>query len=594
MEGPLQHCRPWSDTCPDVSFARTPMREILVVSLFILVFSAFTVHSQSTASRNLTQDREDAFRIEMGSSFAASKGRNPNLRDRGIAAFGASRATSDYLEALNMIRSEYVDGNDLDPDAITSSVIDGMLRTLDPHSNYYGAADYSDLLTEQRSEYFGIGASIANIRIGSRIATFVTSTHKGSPASKGGLRFGDRILFVDGEKIEGDSALYVRDRIRGPVGSPVRITIRRPGSPRPLRLSLKRERIDLPTISDAYLISESVGFIKLSGGFNYTTAEELAASISVLRKNGMRSLILDLRDNPGGILEQSVKVASAFLPYGSTILVQKGRISSENRKWISRNRHPIKIPLILLVNEESASASEIVAGALQDHDRALIVGERTFGKGLVQSVIDLPFGAGLTLTTAKYYTPSGRLIQRDYTNVGRYDYFRHKFSNTTPQPRFKISRTASGRPVRGGDGIRPDMTVAPSGITDFQERLSDPIFLFSRELAAGRILSGDPRLRFMPRVYRKASTVRRSVNDRAIVRAFISYARHRLKIGLHEKTFLSERKFIDRRIRFNMLTAFYGPVMASRAEDQFDPQLRAAVSKMPEARILEGLPAPRR
>jgi carboxyl-terminal processing protease len=264
----------------------------------------------------------------------------------------------------------------------------------------------------------------------------------------------------------------------------VRLTIERADTKRIETVELKRSRVPQPSLPDAYLLRAGVGYIDLTEGFNYTTAEELKAALKELHAQGMKSLILDLRGNPGGILDQAVKVTEKFLPAGSQIVTQRGRFRIDNRTWNSADKNAETMPLVVLVNEQSASASEIVAGALQDYDRAIIVGEKTFGKGLVQSVINLPYGSGLTLTTARYFTPSGRSIQRDYENSGLYEYFNHKTSLSEQEKNKPLARTVTGRKVFGGDGILPDETVKTAKLTATEISLLDPIFFLQRRWRA--------------------------------------------------------------------------------------------------------------
>ena len=394
--------------------------------------------------------------------------------------------TKDFVEALDIIKKYHVAGKTVNYQELTKSSISSMLRTLDPHSNYFDENEYAELLEDQRSEYFGIGSTIANYRENSNYETFVISTFPDSPAARAGLRFGDKFIAVDGVKVSGKNSAYVRDLVRGKRGTTVRLTLERFDTRKIETIELKRNRVPSPSIPDAYLLRQNIGYIDLSEGFNYTTVDEFNAVLSELKSQGMTSLILDLRDNPGGVLEQSVRLAEKFIPRGQTIVSQRGRFAIDNRVWKSENRNPEIFPLVVLVNENSASASEIVAGALQDYDRALIVGENTFGKGLVQSVINLPYNSGLTLTTARYYTPSGRSIQRDYQNGSLYDYYIHKNQSLTDDKLGKPAKTITGRTIYGGNGITPDEVEKSVQFNRDELELLDPIFLFSREIVAGR------------------------------------------------------------------------------------------------------------
>lgn len=410
---------------------------------------------------------------------------------------GATAATAaverDFNEALRMIEEQYVDGKKLNYNDVYKSSIIGMLRSLDPHSNYYDRDEFDELKTDQRSEYFGIGASIQSYIRGDQVDTYITATFDSSPAGRAGLRYGDRIVEVDGVKMTGKTSLEVRDKIRGPRGSTVHLTLERAADNRVEKIDIVRDAVPQPSIPDAYILKPGVGYIDMTRGFNYTTTDELLDAIDRLHARGMTSLVLDLRNNPGGFLEQAIHVAEVFLQHGQLILTQKGRNGFRDNTYRSQNNAPDKTPLVILINENTASASEIVAGAMQDHDRAVIVGQTSFGKGLVQSIIPLEFGAGLTLTSAKYFTPSGRLIQRDYSNGGFYDYYTHgggvarQPGNSSIKPDGPETKTDTGRPVYGGGGISPDESVKPRTVNLTQRRLLSPTFSFTRELVNGRV-----------------------------------------------------------------------------------------------------------
>ncbi|MCO6510362.1 MAG: S41 family peptidase [Aridibacter famidurans] len=561
------------------------MRKALFLFLLLPVALSASVRAQEGSAERTTGEEVEPFRISRGQSFAASPG-GEGGRTKGAPAFTATQALVDYREALELVLANHVSGAEADSARLTKSAIESMLLTLDPHSNYFDPSEYAELLSDQHSEYFGIGASIASFGKEGSLATYIVSTFEGSPAHRSGLRFGDRIVAIDGKDVSGRDSLVVRNLVRGPVGSDVAVSIERAGADSPITVKLKRTRVPQPSIPDFYMINGTVGYVDLSAGFNYTTNEELDVALRELSRKGMRSLVLDLRDNTGGILEQAVHVAGKFLPKGTKILSQKGRLSFDNREWNSRNRTALSLPLIVLVNEETASASEIVAGALQDHDRALIVGDRTFGKGLVQSVIDLPYGAGLTLTTAKYYTPSGRLIQRDYSNVGLYDYYNHKTILTEGQEQKYLKKTAGGRPVFGGDGIRPDEVVKSEPLNAERSALLDPIFLFSRELAAG-YLPGLAAYKIVAQVhYTGAGSDREFEIGPDVFKAFREYAAAFGDPNLSDSVLEREAEFISERLRFNLYSAAYGNVVANRVLNSGDPQLLKALDLFPKARQL--------
>jgi carboxyl-terminal processing protease len=499
----------------------------------------------------------------------------------------------DFDDALRLIEENYVEGKKLDYNAAYKSSIIGMLRSLDPHSNFYDREEYEELKTDQRSEYFGIGASIQNYLLGEQPDTFITATFEHSPASRARLRFGDRIVAVDGVTMTGKSSLDVRDKIRGPRGSVVKITVERAADKRVETVELTRDAVPQPSIPDAYMLRPGVGYIDMTRGFNYSTTEELRDALQALHARGASSLILDLRNNPGGFLDQAIHVAEVFLPYGQLILTQKGRNGLRDNTYESENRSPDPIPLVILVNENTASASEIVAGAMQDHDRALIVGQTSFGKGLVQSIIPLYYGTGLTLTSAKYYTPSGRLIQRDYSDGGLYDYYTHggskrldgKQDDTRPVGPEK--KTDTGRTVYGGGGIAPDESVKPRTFSVAQRRLLSPLFAFARELVNERV-AGLPAYH-VPGNIAYGHELRPSdfpVSE-AVFKAFKEFV-------AGDSTFRSlaplidhNRSFVELQLRFNIITAAYGRVAAERVPiTTDDQQIARAVAVLPQARDL--------
>ena len=529
----------------------------------------------------------DPFRIGNGTSFSASipPKTNGKIRKNGTSS---EAIINDLRLAINIIEKFHVGAEKPSRKALIKTSISSMLRILDPHSNYYDAKEYSELLSDQRSEYFGIGATIVNFQKQGRYDTYVTSTYPGSPAFRSGLRFGDRILAVNGTNVIGKNSLYVRNRVRGRKGTIVRLKVERNHTRKIETLLLRRSRVSQPSIPDAYMLRSGIGYIDLSQGFNYTTIKELNAALKFLNTHGMRSLVLDLRNNPGGILEQAVRVAEKFLPRGQTITTQRGRYIVDNLTWRSRNGNPEDYPLIILVNGESASASEIVAGALQDYDRALIVGEKTFGKGLVQSVINLPFGAGLTLTSARYYTPTGRLIQRDYSNGNRYDYYKHKTVYTATERLSRLKRTSNGRKVYSGEGITPDEIIKPSELNTLQTKLLDSIFFFSKKLIAGRV-NGFERYKVNTQLdIAKRISANEFLIPYNLLLSFKDY------VKLHDKdisllSIETEKEFIKQQLRYNLASAKYGNVVAQQILITNDPQIMRAIKTIPQARRLSNL-----
>ena len=544
------------------------------------VFSpVFSQTKQNTVSQ---LPEVEPFKISRGSSFSASTTRvsKQNIKtDSEIS--GNAVIADDFADALKIIGENHVGGKQVDYNELTKSAITSMLRTLDPHSNYFDSADYQDLLTDQQSEYYGIGATIVNYKKNGVYDTFVTSVFPDSPAFRAGLRFGDKFVTVNDENMSGKSSGYVRDKVRGRKGTVARLTIERADTRKIETIEIRRSRVPQPSIPDAYLLRPGIGYVDLSEGFNYTTLDELNVALTELHAQRMTSLILDLRENPGGILDQAVKVAEKFLPAGNTIVSQRGRFKIDSRVWTSKNSKPENLPLVILVNGGSASASEIVAGAMQDYDRALIIGEKTFGKGLVQSVINLPYNSGLTLTTAKYYTPSGRSIQRDYSNGSLYDYFNHKVGLKEKDKKNPAGRTITGRKIFGGDGIAPDETVKNLNLNNTQISLLDPLFFFSRELANGRIkgfenFKTNGKIKYGQRI-RPVDFV---ISDDLIM-AFNKFAVQEWNFSTGE--IQNEKSYIKSRLRYNLATAAYGSVAANQVLIEDDLQIAKAVEVLPRA-----------
>jgi carboxyl-terminal processing protease len=491
-----------------------------------------------------------------------------------------------FTEAVNLVQGQYA--GKLENDGITKAAILGMLRTLDPHSNYFDSKEFQELQSEQRSQFYGIGVTIN--RRNNRI--HILSTIKDTPADKAGLRYGDAILTVDGKDARDWTTQQVLEKVRGPKDEAVEITVARAGSEKPLPFRIVRDAVPLPSIRNAFMLRPNVGYIGLVGGFNHTTEGELMLSLMELRNRGMTSLVLDLRNNPGGLLTQAVKVASMFLQRRQTIVSIRGRNDhGETRTYDASNTIPENLPLVILINRNTASASEIVAGAVQDHDRGLVIGEDSFGKGLVQTVFRLPFGSGLTLTTAKYYTPSGRSIQRDYSSLSFYEYYmqRSRKSGNPPTPTGKVHRTDTGRNVYSGGGIRPDIEVKPTEPSVLRNRIVEATFEFARQLTAGQI-AGFAQFKVVKTVYKdKLGEDEYQINDKllAVFRNFvINNEPGNERFRLTEPQFNEQTEYIRQRIREEVVTAAYGSEAGNQVLLQADEQVLRAVKELPHAREL--------
>ncbi|MBA3440543.1 MAG: S41 family peptidase [Pyrinomonadaceae bacterium] len=548
----------------------------------VLAFSTFAHGQKNTETRSPHDSAPE--------SSSASRVAPPHTPS------GTADIERELAEALTIIEDNYVDGRRLDYNRTFKGAINGMLRALDPHSNYYDSREFDEMRAERRSEYYGIGAAVGSLREGEKVETYIRATFKNSPAHQAGLRFGDHIVDADGQSMRGKSFEEVSKHLRGPRGTKVKVTVERLATGQVETFEITRDAVSQPSIADAYMLRPGTGYVDLRlRGFNYTTGDELRSALEKLRAQGMTSLVLDLRDNPGGLLDQAIRVAEQFLPKGQMILNQKGRRRDGATQYKSGNDTPDTTPLVVLVNGGSASASEIVAGAMQDHDRALIVGETTFGKGLVQAVVPLQYGAGLALTVAKYYTPSGRLIQRDYGDGGLYNYYTRggllsqKDDPERPQVQSNkpVSRTDTGRVVYGGGGITPDETVQPRPVVSAaQARLFHPVFAFTLELAAKRIKGfADYDL---PRVMEYGYDLKATdfpVSDH-LYKSFKEFVASKPAYKLSAAYLDRERRFIERQLRYDLATASYGTVTALRIFNMDDPQINRAIEVLPRAREL--------
>jgi carboxyl-terminal processing protease len=353
--------------------------------------------------------------------------------------------------------AEYWSGENLGPEKLVYSSIEGMLRTLDPHTSFLEPSDYSEMQERQKGTFYGLGILVTKRN---NQVTVITPL-EGTPAARLGIRAGDIISEVEGTPTDELQLDEVVKRLKGPKGSVVHIKIIRVGIKAPIALAITRAAIPTNSISNRLMVKPGVGYIRIKD-FTQTTVRELDDSIAKLQKEGMTKLLLDLRQNPGGLLDAAVGVSDHFLDKGQMIVYTKGRAADSSQEYLAPGKHDrITVPLIVLINHGSASASEIVAGTIQDHDRGLIVGETSWGKGLVQSVYSLQYGAGLALTTSKYFTPSGRNIQRDYSSF--YDYYvaDEGPNGSEPPKNAKTYKTDVGRTVFGGGGIAPDVVVKP-------------------------------------------------------------------------------------------------------------------------------------
>jgi len=506
----------------------------------------------------------------------------------------AQRIEGDMAEALSVIEANHVEGKGLNYNDLFKSSIDSMLHTLDPHSNYFDAKEFEQFRTDQSSRYYGIGATIGDLSDdkGNVLATYIKATFENAPANKAGLRYGDKIVEVNGVNVLGKPFTEVREKLRGPRGTLARLVVERYGTGKRETVDIIRDAVPQPSISEVYMMRPGVGYMAMRGGFNQTTYGEFLDGMKTLKAQGMQQLVLDLRDNGGGLVGQAFRVANAFLSTGQAVFTQKGRLGQTSETYRAENENPDKTPVVVLVNRGTASASEILAGALQDHDRALIVGENTFGKGLVQNPFLLDSGTMLLLTIAKYETPSGRLIQRDYSNGNLYDYYTNGgigSDDSTPETvRGPESKTDSGRAVYSGGGINPDVIVKPQTIPTekarTQQKLASPIFAFALDVAYGKNPTFESYKVDKPISFEYDIKSKDFAITDQIFNAFKQYAVEKYKVS--PAIVDREREFVERQLRSELVTAAYGSQTSFQVFNEYDNQLLKAIDLLPQAKQL--------
>ena len=492
----------------------------------------------------------------------------PSVRATTASADDYQTSVRDFTKVLDLVQSNYAEPVDVDR-AVYQGAIPGMLRMLDPHSNFFDARQFALLREDQRGKYYGVGMVIAP----RENHTVVVAPYVGAPAYTAGLRPGDVLTKVDDKSTEGLTTSEVADMLKGPKGTVVKITVTREGYADPLVFTVTRDEIPRHSVDIAFLLKPGVGYVHLSQ-FNETTDREIGDALKELNANSLDGLILDMRGNPGGLLNEAVAVGDMFLEKNQLIVSYHGRNASERRFYAIRGNQGLTVPLVILVNNNSASAAEIVTGAVQDHDRGLVVGETTFGKGLVQTVTPLAENTGLALTTARYYTPSGRLIQRDYKSVSLYEYH---YERKVPEHPTEIRQTDSGRQVTGGGGITPDIIVETPKPTKFQEEMYRDDVFFPGEQGVGSFT----------RYYlgtKPSITHSFEVNDQ-IIREFRDYlAKH--NIHYTEPEFTENQEWLKRKIKQEVFMSSYGTAEGFKVLLEADPQVEKAVDAIPQARAL--------
>jgi carboxyl-terminal processing protease len=495
----------------------------------------------------------------------------PPVRATAAGASDVQDSVRSFTRVLSVVQRNYAIPVDADR-ALYNGAIPAMLRLLDPHSNFFDPRQYALLREDQRGRYYGVGMTVGQNQEG---RTVVLAPMPGSPASKAGIRPGDVIHMVEGKLMEGLTTSEVADTLKGPKGTVVRIGMLREGYTDPIPFTVTRDEIPKKSLDVSFMIRPGIGYVQLGTGFSEDTDTELANALRQLDANSLDGLILDLRNNPGGLLAEAVNISDMFLERNQLIVSHRGRSSPERRYYAVRGNRGLTVPLVVLVNGSSASASEIVSGAVQDHDRGLVVGEQTFGKGLVQTVSPLSQGTGLALTTARYYTPSGRLIQREYKDVSLYDYLSHNQRGDTPPTEVKL--TDSGRQVFGGGGITPDVVVARPKPTPFQQLLLRRAFFYPYRGGVGSFTTY-----FL-------STRPEVTKDFAVdtnVLAQFRRALDRENISFTETDVTENLDWIKRQIKKEVFLSVFGLSEGYQVELEDDPQVLKAIESIPQARSL--------
>jgi carboxyl-terminal processing protease len=475
---------------------------------------------------------------------------------------------SGFVRALRLVEQNFADRPSEDK-TVYKGAIPGMLHTLDPHSSFFDPREFQLMREDQKGRYAGVGMQVGPQPNGK---TAVKAPFPGFPAYKAGLRPGDVIVAVNDKSTDGLNTTEIADMLKGPRGTTVKIVVSREGTPDNLTFTVVREEIERKSVQDAFWIKPGIAYVKILS-FTETTSHELEDNLKRLGENNLKGLVLDLRENPGGLLNEGVAVADHFLPKNSLIVTHRGRSAPEKAYVARSGNHGREYPMVVLVNRFSASAAEIVSGALQDHDRALILGETTFGKGLVQTVYPLSSGTGLALTWAHFYTPSGRLIQRDYSNKSFYDYYMHRDENARNP--VDVRMTDGGRTVYGGGGITPDEKWEQPKLDRLEAELYRfGLFDFTRSYFGSHSTS-------VPKGWMPDDQVLTELHDFMQRRA----AEKNLA-PFPEADFVKDREWIKRYLSKEMYTTAFNVDESDAMFAHTDPEVAKAVEDMPKAAAL--------
>jgi carboxyl-terminal processing protease len=472
-----------------------------------------------------------------------------------------------FTRVLSVVERNYADPVDTDK-VIYDGAIPGMLHVLDPHSNFFDPKQYALFREEQEGKYYGVGMVVAP----RDNQTVVQYPFFNSPAYKAGIRPGDTIAKVDGKSCTGLTTTEVADMLKGAKGTTVHISLSREGWDKLIDVTVVRDEIPRPGVEYSEMVKPGIGYVRVFT-FNETTDSDLTDALKELDVSKLDGLIIDLRNNGGGLLNQAVGMCDMFLDKNELVVSHRGRSSPDRPYYAVRGNQGIEVPLIVLVNGQSASASEIVSGAIQDHDRGLIVGETSFGKGLVQTQFPLSENTALLLTTARYYTPSGRLIQRDYKNETLYDYH----YNPKPPQAPEVKLTDTGRQVYGQGGITPDVAVAAPKPDDFEQLLERRGVFYPIAQSVGDFV----------RYYlgEKPNVTKDFVVDDTVIAQLKKYLGEQ-HVPYLESDIQQNLPWLRWEIMREVFTTVFGVNEGYRIALEYDPQLDKAIASIPQAKAL--------
>ncbi len=485
----------------------------------------------------------------------------------------------EFTNVYSLVEQNYAEplNEDKVDKAIYDGAIPGMLHVLDPHSNFYDPKAFAQMREDQHGNYYGVGMQIQpQPDKDGKIRIVVLAPFEGTPAFKAGIRPGDVILAIDSKPTDGMDSVAVAGLLKGPKGTHVSVQMGREGKDAPITFDLTRDAIPHPSVDFSFMLRPGVGYVHILNFSSETTSREFGDALDKLQASNdgapLHGLVLDLRSNPGGLLNEAVNVCDKLLQKGQIVVSQHGRAFPDQVYRASHGEGASdKYPIVVLVNRNTASAAEIVSGALQDHDRALIVGETTFGKGLVQTVFQVAENTGLALTTYHYYTPSGRLIQRSYDHVSLYDYYYVRDdAKKADKSNLEVKLTDSGRTVYGGGGITPDEKIDYPKATHFQESLIGhyAFFNFSKHYLATHTITKD------------------LVVDDAMMQQFKDYLKSN-QVDYTDAELGKDMDWVKANIKSGLFTYEFGQLEGLKVMDQYDPEIAKALTFLPEAMALE-------